>query len=394
MILKNAARRLTADRPTLGLSDDALRELSVAAGATISKPELAGLQLLLFKAPGFGRVVHLEKLIERQVVTRQALLIFEGLAAGLGRTGKSLQITQEQNPYYKATVFSQLKELSASTRRAATRILAWGGGEKSVQALIHLVSPASPTELQTEAVRSLARHNNIAEPLLNNWKQLSPAVRSEVVDVLSQQVPRVEKLLAAVESGTVQLSELSSDRRQFLRNHPRPEIKAKAAELFGKQLSSDRAAVVKKFESVLDLKSDAVRGREVFLKICSKCHKHGNKGHAVAPPIVSVQNKSPRDLLISILDPNREAQPNFTAYSIQTTDGRVLSGLIASETPAGITLRRAEGREDFVPRAKIDAMISSGRTLMPDGLEKELKPQDLADVIAFVKSLKPDGKQP
>jgi putative heme-binding domain-containing protein len=100
-----------------------------------------------------------------------------------------------------------------------------------------------------------------------------------------------------------------------------------------------------------------------------------------------VQNKSPADLLVAILDPNREAQPAFIGYSLVTTDGRVINGLVVGESAGSITLRRAEGKEDVVARNDIEELFSTGRTLMPDGLEKDITPQQFADIIAFIKSL-------
>ncbi len=99
-----------------------------------------------------------------------------------------------------------------------------------------------------------------------------------------------------------------------------------------------------------------------------------------------MQNKSPADLLIAILDPSREAQPNYVAYTLVTLQGTVYSGIIASESAAGVTLRRAEGKEDHVLRSQIDELTSTGKSLMPEGLEKDIPPDQMADIIAFIKS--------
>ena len=65
-----------------------------------------------------------------------------------------------------------------------------------------------------------------------------------------------------------------------------------------------------------------------------------------------------------------------------------MNGIIASETATSITLKRAEGKQDVVLRNNIDELLSNGVSLMPEGLEKELTAQDLADVIAFIKQSK------
>ena len=88
--------------------------------------------------------------------------------------------------------------------------------------------------------------------------------------------------------------------------------------------------------------------------------------------------------MIHILDPNREVAPPFVAYSIVTADGRALSGIIAAESDASVTLRRAEGVEETVLRNQIERLESSGLSLMPEGLEKDLTIEDMAHLIALI----------
>ena len=147
--------------------------------------------------------------------------------------------------------------------------------------------------------------------------------------------------------------------------------------------------MVAEYQGVLDLEGDASRGLEVFKKKCAACHQVGDVGHRIAPDLVSVQNKSAADLLLAVLDPNREAQPNFNVYNVVTGQGRIISGIITSETASSITLLQADSKRAVVLRSNIEELVSTGVSLMPEGLEKELKQQDLADVIAFIKSIKP-----
>ncbi len=107
----------------------------------------------------------------------------------------------------------------------------------------------------------------------------------------------------------------------------------------------------------------------------------------MAPELASAKNKSAADLLIAILDPNREAQPNYNTYSVQTEEGKVFTGVIAAESANSITLRRAEGKEDVILRTNIEQLVANGISLMPEGLEKDLSRQDLANVIVFIKSI-------
>jgi putative heme-binding domain-containing protein len=62
-----------------------------------------------------------------------------------------------------------------------------------------------------------------------------------------------------------------------------------------------------------------------------------------------------------------------------------VTGLIAGETDAGLTLRRAEKLEEAILRTEIAEITSSGKSLMPDGLEQKIKPEEMADLIAYLK---------
>ena len=290
----------------------------------------------------------------------------------------------------KAAKTALNKSATTAERESAIRLLAFAEESTAVNALSALLTPQTPTALQRAAVASLAQHNSgeIAKTLLAGWKSFSPQVRQDVVDALVVETSRIQTLLGAVESGAVKRSDLTRDRKQLLMNHPDSAVKNRSQKLFGADVNSDRAKVVAEYQDVLNLDGDVARGQAVFRKICSACHRADGFGQQVAPELASVKNKSDADLLVAILDPNREAQPNFNVYTVITDQGRIYNGIIATESAGSVTLKRAEGKQDVILRSKIDQMISTGLSLMPVGLEKDLKRQDIADVIAFVKSIK------
>ncbi len=87
---------------------------------------------------------------------------------------------------------------------------------------------------------------------------------------------------------------------------------------------------------------------------------------------------------MNILDPNREVNPQFVNYVLVTTDGRSMTGIVASETATSVTLRRAENATDTVSRDRIEELRASGMSIMPEGLEKELSPDAMADLLAYL----------
>ncbi len=322
-------------------------------------------------------------------------LVLQGLGEGLRRRGARLSsVASETAAKSLADVWKSAIEQAANsklpegTRLAAVKLVANADESLLMESFPDLLTPQTPPAIQQAVVAALAAGNSpqAAAALLTEWKTHGPAVRRSIVDALVQSSSGADALLGAVAAGTVKLAEVDRDKQQLLSNHPSEPIRKRARSLLATQ-TSNRKEIVAKYQPALALTGDATRGQAVYVKNCVTCHRAAGLGHQVGPDLVSVQNKSLEDLLIAVLDPNREAQPNFIGYSATTDEGRVFSGIISAETAASITLRRAEAKEDVVLRETLDALVSSGLSLMPEGVEKEINAQQMADLLAFLKEL-------
>ena len=131
---------------------------------------------------------------------------------------------------------------------------------------------------------------------------------------------------------------------------------------------------------------DPQTGKELFRKHCAVCHHIAGVGVDVAPDISDSRVKTPAQLLTDILNPNQAIDNNYVSYTIVTRDGNVLTGIISAETATSITLRQQENKTLSVLRADIEAIQTSGVSLMPEGFEKHLSKQQMADLIAFIKN--------
>ncbi len=357
-------------------------------------------QLLGSGADAGPAIALLNAFAERSVDDLRTDVALEALGSGLRRRGRSVASVLDQPGVSAAARELVLRRYSAAAdlavesdadagRIPAIRLLA-GGPEKLLARVAEdLLTPRTSQDVQVGLARALAEHpaDNATDALLARWSTLSPAVRNEAIDGLLRSTGRIRKLLSAVAEQAIKPSEIAPDKRQTLLNHPNTDIRALAAKLLG-TASADRSAVIAKYEPALDVDVSAERGRAVFRQHCANCHRVGDEGHTVGPDLASVRNKSPRDMLISVLDPNREAQPNYTSYTALLDDGRVVTGIITAETATNVTFRRAEGKEDTVLREQIEQLKSDGVSLMPVGIEKNVTPEELADVIAFVRGLR------
>ena len=162
-------------------------------------------------------------------------------------------------------------------------------------------------------------------------------------------------------------------------------MRARANSLFTRPGSTNRQAVVARYQAVTTLTGDAQRGLQVFNQACSACHVFVGT-NSVGPPLGTYRDKSIDDFLIAILDPNAAIEPKYTGYSVTLKDGRELAGVISDESGAGFTLTMPGNVNQRIARQDVGAIAALGMSLMPDGLEAGVSPQDMADLIAYLTS--------
>jgi len=268
----------------------------------------------------------------------------------------------------------------------ALRLLGRGLTERDqdIARLARLLEPQFPVAIQRAALAGLRRAtgNDVAEALLTSWRSSSPDLRPELIAALFTRRDWTQSLLAALEAGQIPAGQLAPADQQKLLTHPAPPIRQRAQRLFS-SVNQDRQKILEAYQSVLNLSGDADRGAVLFQQNCAVCHQ-GVERPQVGPDLGALADKSVEYLLVAILDPNRAVEARYVNYTAVTKDEREFSGHIAAETPNSITLRSHSGDETIL-RADLDHLTSSGISLMPEGFEKVLTPEDLADLIAHVR---------
>ncbi|MDZ4779068.1 MAG: PVC-type heme-binding CxxCH protein [Planctomycetia bacterium] len=320
-------------------------------------------------------------------------------AATVARTGQanrieaipdaSLRELMSQNLQQALTTATNA-QASLPQRATAMRMLRWLPWEALHELVAESLSARSPLELQLAGLHLVAA---VADPaaanlLLENWPGFSPSARSAALEAICSRPTYIAVLLQAIEQGDFSVRELDAARVKMLTGHADAEIKRKARRILADTAPSPRAEVLNTYQSALSLQGDVARGRTAFQRVCAACHRLENVGHELGPSLAAMRSRGPEAILTNVLDPNREVNPLFVSYVVNTTDGRAVTGIMAAETATSITLRRGEGAEDTILRAEIDDIAGTGMSLMPEGLEQQLEPLALADVIAYVMSAK------
>ncbi len=287
---------------------------------------------------------------------------------------------------------------SDALKTSALRVLGRRGSRVVIdlEPIAKLVSPRRAFGLQQEAISALGRTRDAkaAELLLENWKSHAPAVRSSILDILASRTDWSETLLSAVGAGAIAPGEIDPSVRRRLLGSKVRSLASKAERLLGAE-NSTRQVVLKAYEDALGSVGASNKGALVFKRVCASCHVYGGVGVQVGPDVALLTDRSPRALLTAVLDPNRAFEAKFTSYTIATKDGRILTGMIASETATSVVLKRQEGKEDVLLRSEIEELASSGKSLMPEGLEKEVSKDEMRDLLAYLAgAIKPSGDLP
>jgi putative membrane-bound dehydrogenase-like protein len=288
-------------------------------------------------------------------------------------------------------------EAKPAARALALRLLGRGPSKhaEDQKLLAALMSPSLPGEVQQAAALTLGQLRDKATPalLLKQWKSFPPGLRSQVLDVLLARPDGASAVLDAVQHKQIAPREIDVARQQRLLQDKSAAIRERAARLLATAVNTDRNKVVDRYRPALRLAGDAGRGKEVFVKNCAACHQLGGVGQQVGPDLASLSGKTREYLLIAILDPNRAVEARYVNYTAVTKNGLIYTGLLASETGSSITLVGIDGKKHDLLRTDLDELASSGKSVMPEGLENTIPIPNMADLLAFIGSSLPAQKR-
>jgi putative membrane-bound dehydrogenase-like protein len=284
---------------------------------------------------------------------------------------------------------------SPAMRAKSIALLAYAqGGQEEIT---RLTAREQDQSARVAAIGALARLADTEpwRPLLDGFASDTPAARRAILDGMLANAERTKLLLDAIEAGRIKPSELDPLQAKRMLESRDGDIKTRAGQLFAAATPEDRVKALADYQPVLAMQADATRGRAVFEKNCAACHKISDLGVNVAPDISDSRTKTAAQLLADIVQPNRAIDNNYLSYVVRLLDGTVASGILTTETATSVTLRQQGGKDLTVLRTEIDELRSSGVSLMPEGLERQIPQQEMADLLSFIKNWRYlDGKTP
>lgn len=221
--------------------------------------------------------------------------------------------------------------------------------------------------------------------VIERLPMLGPFVQKEAIEVLLGRGSWTDAFLAAVEQGKVTIN---PSRLKLLKTSVQAPRRSRIEAILASFDTGKRAEVLQQYRPALSRDGNAERGRTVFRKSCAACHQVEQHGHPIGPNLATITNRGKEQVLVHLLDPNREVNPEYLNYVLVTIDGRPHTGMIAAQSATSITLKRGENRVETILRRDIDTLTSSGLSLMPEGLEKSITIEQMADFLKYLETIR------
>lgn len=296
--------------------------------------------------------------------------------AGLDIVGKTLRSTSESETRRLQAVNAMIASGDKSLLDGVAGIL----GDRK----------ASSPEFRGQVLAAVGRLDDprVADVVLTSYSKQEPDVQPKAIELLTQRTVWSKRLLTAIGKKEVPVESLNVNQvRKLLASKDAELVKLVTAQwgTVREQRNPQREAIIAEMKTLIrKTPGDANRGQEVYKKLCGQCHKIYGEGQEVGPDITVNGRSSFDQLLSNVFDPSLVIGAAYQARTVVTTQGRVLTGLVAEDNDQRIVLKVQGGKQEVIPRNEIEETKLSELSLMPEDLEKQLKPQEIADLFAYI----------
>lgn len=276
-----------------------------------------------------------------------------------------------------------------------TTLAATGDPTMVRQVSAMLANPKLDPALESASLIALAKFDtvDVGDTLIHAYPRLSSDAQAKSITLLTQRSTWSRQLVEGVKRGEISPTVVGVNHLRTLLASRDKELRELVQKQWGSvrtERSPEREQVMTKMRQMLtSATGDAARGQIVFQRVCGQCHKIHGVGQEVGPDITSNGRSSFDQLLSNVFDPSLVIGPAYQAVTVVTTEGRVLTGLLAEDSEQRISLKTQGGKIETIARDEVEEVAPSKLSLMPENLEQQLKPEELADLFAFLVLDKP-----
>ena len=310
------------------------------------------------------------------------------LAAGWGVKGLDAQLAAISKAAL-ATV-ADVKATDAARIDAAKQVVELLSADDAVAAqLLAAVTAQTPPAVTAGIFEAIAasKSKGVGAAVVGKLKELPPNVRPVALQLVLARADSAKAFLDAVEKGELRFDMLALDQKTALANYPDKALAARATKLLalgGGLPNADRQKVIEELLPILKKTGDVASGKKMFTQHCAKCHQYAGEGTRIGPDLTGMAVHPKEELLIHIIDPSRSVEGNYKAYRVVTADGRTIIGLLVSQSKTALEFVDAEAKRFPLPIDEIESYKETDKSLMPEGFEKQMKPDELGDLLEFL----------
>ncbi len=230
--------------------------------------------------------------------------------------------------------------------------------------------------------------DRVPQLLLAHWGQLSTSARNAVCSTLLRRSDWTGQLIEMVETESIARRDLDPSTVQQLRNHPDPELRERASSVLGKP--TERAPLVARYVQELPSELDAeiakANGQRLYTEHCGVCHSPKPGQAALGPSVENLAHWTNEQWITAVLDPNQTIEPKFQQSLVMTVDGQITAGIVVEKSGQSIKYATTDGRIQERALDEVEELKQLPISLMPEGFEEKLSPQQLAEIIQFLRN--------
>lgn len=288
----------------------------------------------------------------------------------------------------RAIATAQDQGADAGNRADAIRLVSLSSSSDHADLFRRMIQPGEADAVQAAAVAGLVRANagDLAAFLLERWEELPRPARRVAGEAMTASPDLAEALVDALEGGFIEpwMLEFRSKRRLIM--HSDAVLRRRAREVLT-QSERDKERVIERYRAAMARESGvAARGKLVFQRDCQECHRLAGEGKDVGPDLGTVRTRPALNLLTDILLPSESISQTYESYIVELTDGDLIEGVLGSQGPGFLTLRREGGEEESIDRDRIESMRVARISAMPSDFEERVNPSEMADLIRYIQS--------
>jgi putative heme-binding domain-containing protein len=355
----------------------AARECLSVLAEKVQTRELAGESLAALRKrlqPALAKI-HADK--------RHPLFLDAALLSAAWKEDKALATVREVLASHTRGDSQRLKALAALI----------ASSDKSLDETITKVladAKHNSADFRAGVLSSLGRSDNpqIPKIVLRAYAKLEPTLQPKAIELLTQRPVWAKALLAAISRNELPSTVLNATQVARLQNSRDEELVKLVKSQWGTvraERNPDRERVIAELRDLIRrTPADPFRGEQVFKTLCAQCHKIYGEGHDVGPDLTANGRSSFDQLLSNVFDPNLVIGSVYQVCTVIDGDGRSISGLLVEDNDQRIVLKLQGGKTETIPRDNVEEVIVSQLSMMPEDIEKQFKPQEIADLFAFL----------